>query len=88
MRIEAEKAGNVTEHEADLAIEIRSEGSVMIQLKGDGRKLSAILADFEDAEEIRAEDSRSWAGYGDVIVGYRMDADTVQIRIRRSVAGV
>ena len=86
MLIEVEKAGNVTEHEADLAIEVRSEGSVMIQLKGDERKLSVILEDFEDAKEIRAEDGRSWAGYGDVIVGYRMDADTVQIRIRRSVS--
>ena len=86
MLIEVEKAGNVTEHEADLAIEIRSEGSVMIQLKGDERKLSAILADFEDAEDIRTEVGRSWEGYGDAIVGYRMDAETVQVRIRRSVS--
>lgn len=86
MRIEVEKAGNVTEHSADLAVEIRSEGSVMIQLKGDGRKLSAILQDFEDAEDIRTEDGRSWEGYGDAIVGYRMDAETVQVRIRRSVS--
>ena len=86
MLIEVEKAGNVTEHSADLAVEIRSEGSVMIQLKGDGRKLSAILEDFEDADDIRTEDGRSWEGYGDAIVGYRMDAETVQVRIRRSVS--
>ena len=86
MRIEVEKAGQVTEHSADLAVEIRSEGSVMIQLKGDERKLSAILEDFEDADDIRTEDGRSWEGYGDAIVGYRMDAETVQVRIRRSVS--
>ena len=81
MQITVEKAGAVTEHEADLAIEIRSESSIMIQLRGDHRKLSAIAADFEDAEEIRSDDGRAWEGYGNVIVAYRMDAETVQVRI-------
>lgn len=88
MQVEAWKNGSKTLHTADLAVEIRSEDSIMIQLKGDGRKLSAILADFEDADEIRTDDGRSWEGYGDAIVGYRMDVGTVQVRIRRSVAGV
>ena len=81
MQITVNKAGGATDHQADLAIEIHSEGSIMIQLKGDGRKLSAIAADFEDAETIASDDGRSWEGYGNVIVAYRMDAETVQIRI-------
>ena len=84
MRIEVEKAGTVTQHEADLAIEIHSEGSIMVQLRGDYRKLSTIAADFEDAETIASDDGRSWDGYGNVIVAYRMDAETVQVRIQRS----
>lgn len=81
MQITVKKAGTLTEHEADLAIEIRSERSVMIQLRGDHRKLSTIAADFEEADEIRSDDGRAWEGYGNVIVAYRMDAETVQVRI-------
>lgn len=84
MLIKALKNGKETQHTADLAVDIRSEGSVMIQLKGDARLLSKIAKDFEGAEEIVAEDGRSWAGYGDVIVLFRVDAETVQIRIKRS----
>lgn len=81
MQITVNKAGMATEHQADLAIEIHSEESIMIQLKGDRRKLSAIAADFEDAETIESDDGRSWEGYGNVIVAYRMDNNTVQVRI-------
>lgn len=81
MQITVNKAGMATEHQADLAIEIHSEGSIMIQLKGDRRKLSAIAADFEDAETIESDDGRRWEGYGNVIVAYRMDNNTVQVRI-------
>jgi hypothetical protein len=84
MLIEAVKNGRKTRHTADLAVDIRSEGSVMIQLKSDARLLSKIAKDFEGAEEIVSEDGRSWAGYGDVIVLYRMDGETVQIRVKRS----
>ena len=82
MQITVNKAGGSTTHQADLAIEIHSEGSIMIQLKGDHRKLSAIAADFEDAETIASDDGRSWEGYGNVIVVYRMDAATVQVRTK------
>lgn len=81
MQITVNRAGVATEHQADLAIEIHSEGSIMIQLRGDHRKLSAIAADFEDAETIESDDGRSWEGYGNVIVAYRMDNNTVQVRI-------
>ena len=82
MQITVNKAGGSTTHQADLVIEIHSEGSIMIQLKGVHRKLSAIAADFEDAETIASDDGRSWEGYGNVIVVYRMDAATVQVRIK------
>ena len=81
MQITVNKAGGSTTHQADLVIEIHSEGSIMMQLKGDMRKLSAIAADFEDAETIESDDGRSWEGYGNVIVAYRMDNNTVQVRI-------
>ena len=84
MQIKVLKNGKETRHTANLAVDIHSEGSVMIQLKGDTRPLSKIAKDFEGAEEIVAEDGRSWEGYGDVIVLFRMDAETVQIRIKRS----
>ena len=82
MQITVNKAGGSTTHQADLVIEIHSEGSIMIQLNGDHRKLSAIAADFEDAETIASDDGRSWEGYGNVIVVYRIDAATVQVRIK------
>ena len=81
MQITVNKAGGSTTHQADLVIEIHSEGSIMIQLRGDHRKLSAIASEFEDAETIASDDGRSWEGYGNVIVAYRMDTETVQIRI-------
>ena len=84
MLIEAVKNGRKTRHTADLAVNIHADDSVMFQLKGDDRLLSKIAKDFEGAEEIVSEDGRSWAGYGDVIVLYRMDGDTVQIRVKRS----
>lgn len=72
-------------HDIDLAVDIRNEGSVMIQLRGERRKLSEIAADFEDAEGIVISDGREYPGFGDVIVLFRVDAETVQARIRRSV---
>ena len=69
----------------DLAVDIRNEGSVMLQLHGESRKLSEIAADFEDAEGIMISDGREYPGFGDVIVLFRVDAETVQVRIRRSV---
>ena len=83
MQIEVIKNGNTaSEHTADFAVEIASEGSVLIQLKDGNRKLSAIAEDFEDADEIRIDDGRVFTGYGNVIVVYRMDAATVQVRTK------
>ena len=73
------------QHDIDLAVDIRNEGSVMIQLRSERRKLSEIAADFEDAEGIMISDGREYPGFGDVIVLFRVDAETVQARIRRSV---
>ena len=83
MQAEVVKNGTVSStHEIDVAMPIRDEGSLLLQLHGESRKLSAVAADFEDADEIRIDDGRTFAGYGDVIVAYRMDPNTVQVRIR------
>lgn len=85
MQIEVIKNGNTASaHTADFAVEIASEGSVMIQLKEGNRKLSAIAEDFEDADEIRTDAGGSWSGYGDVFVLFRVDPATVQVRIRET----
>ena len=83
MQAEVIKNGAVAgTHDIDLAMPIRDEGSVLLQLHGESRKLSAVAADFEDAAGIRISDGREFTGYGNVIVLYRMDAATVQIRIK------
>ena len=83
MLVEVFKNGSSTEHNADLVMPIGSEGSVMIQLKGDSRPISRIAEDFEDPDEIRTEDGRSYTEYTEPIVVYRMDPNTVQVRIKR-----
>lgn len=83
MTVDAWKNGSVTHHEADLLVPIASEGSIMIQLRGDLRKISEIAADFEGIDELSADDGRSWTEYTEPIVVYRMNEDTVQVRIRR-----
>ena len=82
MRIEVEKAGAVTEHEANLLVPILSEGSILVQLLGDRRPISQIAADFDGADEIRTDDGRRFSEYTELIVVYRVNADTVQVRIR------
>lgn len=83
MTVEAWKNGSVTTHEADLLVQISSEESVMIQLRGDQRKISEIAADFEGIDELRTDDGRAWTEYTEPIVVYRMSADVVQVRIRK-----
>lgn len=81
MTVEAWKNGSVTRHTADLMVPVRTENSVMIQLRGDSRRLSEIAADFEGLDEISTDDGREITDCADPIVVYRVDADTVQIRI-------
>lgn len=83
MIVYAVKDGSTTEHQADLLVPIRSEGSIMIQLAGDDRKISEIAQDFEGVTEIRTDDGREMTEYRDVFVVCRTDDDHVQVRIRR-----
>lgn len=82
MQIEVRKGETVTTHVANLLVPIRSERSIMIQLIGDSRPISRIAADFEEPDDIITDDGRSFPEYKEPIVVYRVDTDTVQIRIR------
>lgn len=83
MQAEVVKNGTVSStHEIDVAMPIRDEGSLLLQLHGESRRLSAVAADFEGVDEIRIDDGRTFTAYRDVIVVYRMNVNTVQVRIR------
>lgn len=70
-----------TTHEATLAILIESDGSLLIQLRDIGTPLSEIAAAFEGLTFIEAEDGRRWEDKTDLRIVYRLNADTVQIRL-------
>lgn len=81
MRIETSKTSQALE--ADLVLELAGEGSLMIQLKGDGRRPGEIADDFDRTEWIRTEDGGSYTAFTDLRVFCRLDPETVQLRLFR-----
>ena len=79
MRIETSKS--TTEMEADLVLEMAGEESLLVQLKGDRRRLGELAVDFDRAEWIRLEDGREYTAFTDLRILYRLDPDTVQLRL-------
>ena len=74
---------NSRRRESDLAFEMAGEGSLMIQLKGDDRRLGKIADDFDGTQWIRFEDGREYTEFTDLRVACRLDPDTVQLRLFR-----
>lgn len=74
---------NSRRRETDLVIELAGEGSLLIQLKGDTRRIGKITDDFDETTWIRLEDGREYTEYTEARVACRLDADTVQLRLFR-----
>ena len=70
--------------DADFALELSGENSLLIQLRGDTRAVSRIAQDFEGLEWIETDSGRL-TQYTDLRIVCRLDAQTVQARIFREV---
>lgn len=68
------------EYLADYALPLPGDGSLLIQLHDEKTRVSVIAAEFEGLEWIETN-GHTWDEYTDLRLAYRLNEDTVQLRL-------